>query len=239
MAENSSLIVANWKMNCTEAEAIALAGTVASALKAKKIKNEVVISPPFTYISSIRPSIVPAIKLGAQTCSSEKNGAYTGEISACMLKSLGCEYVILGHSERRKNQCETSPIIARKADAAIKAGLKPIICVGESLDERKFGREEHIVSDQLEKSIPASANAKNSIIAYEPVWAIGTGENASDKQIAEMHAFITSKQPGFKVLYGGSVKADNAEKILKIKNVGGLLIGGASLNAQDFVKICA
>lgn len=223
-------------MNLSEADTVALASSISCGLK--NSNSTVVLCPPAIFITSIRPAISKNIKIGGQNCSHERNGAFTGEISSDMLKNSGAEYVILGHSERRKvfNECNTT--ISKKAVTAINSGLKTIICVGENLEERKAKKEKEVVKNQLKKSIPPISNSQNTIIAYEPVWAIGTGENATDKQISEMHDFIKAEMPGYKILYGGSVTSKNSANIMKIKNVDGLLVGGASLNASEFLKIC-
>lgn len=235
------LIAGNWKMNCTNAEA----KNLASGLIADNENADVLVCPPFTAIQDVKNSISNGIFVGGQDCHAEINGAYTGNISAEMLKDIGCEFVILGHSERRSLHGEKDQTVKAKAKTAIDSGLTPIICVGEKLEGRESGEHIKIVLCQVEHSMPESANADNFVIAYEPVWAIGTGKTASTSDIAEMHSAIREFLVGhfgdagqnLRILYGGSAKPDNAADILSIDNVGGLLVGGASLKAEDFNKI--
>ena len=207
---------------------------------------EIVVCPSFLHIGAIRHATTTTdyVAFGGQDCAVTDNGAYTGDISAAMLKDAKCSYVILGHSERRQHHKEEDALIAAKAEKAHAQDLAAIICVGETEEQRKKGEEQVIVAAQLQASIPAHATAENIVIAYEPVWAIGTGKTATTNDIASMHAFIREKlqeqlETGEKVriLYGGSVKPDNAEEILQTNNVDGALIGGASLNAEDFLAI--
>ena len=187
------------------------------------------------------------IALGGQNSHTEEKGAHTGDISAAMLADSGCSYVILGHSERRADHGEASEAIARKASAALAVGLNIILCVGESEAERDAGNALDVVGDQLKQSLPEQGSASDIVIAYEPVWAIGTGRVPNAAQIGEMHHHILElfKQlkpgdvSGLRVLYGGSVKAENAGEILSIEGVGGALVGGASLSAENFLGICA
>lgn len=212
------LVVANWKMNGNAK----LAEQFNASLKTNP-KAEAVICPPFHLINSIKG------KRGAQNCHHSHDGAHTGEISVHMLKELGAKYVILGHSERREAG-ETSAQVARKAEAALKAGLKVILCIGE-----KEGEDiDVVVAEQLKASLPGSKD--NITIAYEPVWAIGSGRTPSHKEIEEAHALI-NRLSGLKVIYGGSVKAENAGEISRIKGVNGLLVGGASLDINSFNAI--
>jgi triosephosphate isomerase len=185
------------------------------------------------------------IGLGAQDCHAEPSGAHTGDISAAMLADAGCSHVIVGHSERRADHGETDALVRAKAAAAQGCGLTAIICVGETLAERDAGRTLAVVQGQLAGSLPPAATAANTVIAYEPVWAIGTGRTPKALEIAEVHAAIRGALGGVMagaavvpILYGGSVKADNAAEILAIAEVGGALVGGASLNAADFWTIC-
>jgi len=215
------LVVANWKMNGN----IELAESFNNGIK--PLGCQIVICPPFTLISALKGNFA----VGAQNCHFEQSGAFTGEVSPAMLKTAGAEYVILGHSERRQAG-ETSNLVAKKAIAAHEAGLKTIICVGENEGEKI----ENVIVKQLTESLPASANSENTVIAYEPVWAIGSGKTPKAEQIVAAHHMI-GKECGFKVLYGGSVSPNNAAEIKNTDYVGGLLVGGASLNLQKFNQI--
>ena len=178
--------------------------------------------------------------IGAQDCRAEASGAFTGDISAEMLRDAGAKAVIIGHSERRKYHAETDAIVAAKVHAAWRAGLLAIICIGETLEERDAGRAEAVCETQLSGSVPDGATPLNSVIAYEPVWAIGTGKIPNTAEITSMHAHIHAcVGSGFRVLYGGSVTASNAKGILSLRDVGGALVGGASLKASDFLAIVA
>lgn len=215
------LVIANWKMNGS----LELAESYNKNVTSKNC--QIVVCPPFMLISALKGDFA----VGAQNCHFEQSGAYTGEISAQMLKTAGANYVILGHSERRQAG-ETSNLIAKKAISAHEAGLKTIICVGENEGE-KF---ETVVVEQLNASLPSCANIENTIIAYEPVWAIGSGKTPKAEQIIHAHKLI-GKECGFNVIYGGSVKPENAGEIKNIDYVSGLLVGGASLNVEQFNKI--
>lgn len=223
-----SIIVANWKMNGEHEFArsynVALKEFISSQAT---LAAEIVICPPAPLLYLMKGNY----KLGAQNCHSKNSGAFTGEISAPILKDAGCEYVILGHSERRE-MGERCPSVSDKAATANAAGLKTIICVGEKDGEDFLD----VVLAQLKNSIPSCATEQNTIIAYEPVWAIGTGRTATVKEIEAHHAEI-KKKFNFKLLYGGSVKAANAKEILKTPYVDGLLIGGASLDVDEFKNI--
>ena len=226
------MIVGNWKMNGAPGSASALA----KAIAAEKSSAEIVLCPPFTLLSEVSAAVKNSgVALGAQDCHFEREGAYTGDISASMLAASGCKYVIVGHSERRTRHGETSDLVAKKAEAAQAAGLTPIICIGETLAEREAGKAESVVKTQLLASIPAKGAF---ILAYEPVWAIGTGKTATVKDIEAMHAHIKGLAPaGISVLYGGSVNSGNAKEILSARGVNGALVGGASLKAEEFIKI--
>ncbi len=241
------LIAGNWKMNTDVNSAVELASGIMEQLKDKE-GVEVLICPPFTNIYHVFDVVNNStILVGAQNCYYEENGAFTGEISVGMIKSLGCDFIIIGHSERRAIFNETDELINKKAHSILNAGLKPIICIGETLDDRKAGKTNKILEAQLTKSLKSitDTQSKEIIIAYEPVWAIGTGVSAENKQIEEAHKFIrdflVQKFPenGEYILiqYGGSVKPDNAKEILSIKNVNGALIGGASLRVDLFIPI--
>lgn len=240
------LIAGNWKMNGTMKSADALIVGIEEAIEhapAVLEKCDFVVCPPFIHIPMVRDR-VSVVAVGGQDCSDKDSGAYTGEISAEMLKDLGASHVILGHSERRQYHEESDEYIARKAKAAHAKGLITIICVGETDKEREGGVQENVVEGQLGRSIPDCATAENTVIAYEPVWAIGTGKTATPEDIRAMHAFIRGKlkekmADGSKVriLYGGSVKPANAAEIFDVPDVDGALIGGASLKVEDFIAI--
>jgi triosephosphate isomerase (TIM) len=240
------LIIANWKMNPKSAEeATALFDLIEkSAQEAREV--EVVVCPSSIYLSVVKSGIT---KLGGQNCFWEREGAFTGEVSPQMLKFLGCEYVILGHSERRKYFQETDEMIGKKIKAALEAGLSPILCVGETEEQRIAGETEGILKNQLESAIGAindlKFEVKNLNIAYEPVWAIGTGNACGTEDAKKANLFIREilfsifgeEVKKIRILYGGSVKADNSATYLKKSDFNGLLVGGASLNADEFDKI--
>ena len=205
---------------------------------------DVCICPPYVHLNAVLNVKSLEIALGAQDCALTDNGAFTGDISAPMLKDVGCTYVILGHSERRAGHKESSAQVAEKAKKAHASGLITIICVGETEAERVAGIQNQIVTTQLAESIPDTADAQNLVIAYEPVWAIGTGKTATLDDIKDMHAVIRKflqekldNSSAIRILYGGSVKADNAKEILAVQNVDGALVGGASLKADQFLTI--
>ena len=209
---------------------------------------EVLICPPATLLAHMTGHATGRIALGGQDCHAEASGAHTGDISAGMLKDAGASYVIVGHSERRADHGETDGDVAAKARAAWDAGLTAIVCVGETLEEREGGRALDVVTGQLAGSVPDGATAENTVVAYEPVWAIGTGRTASPADIAEVHdalraalagRFGQDTADGIRLLYGGSVKAGNAAEIFAASNVDGALVGGASLKAADFAPIVA
>lgn len=245
------LIAGNWKMNTRADSAARLAMDVLQGLDSDLPLARAVdfaIFPPYVHLPPLNAilkgsEIKPA--LGAQDCSAqEKEGAYTGQVSASMLADYGCSYVILGHSERRHGLGETGATIHSKSQAVLAAGMTAIICVGETEKEREEGRQEAVVAAQLKESLPAGANAINTVIAYEPVWAIGTGKTASTADVAAMHAMIRDwlsknmkSAESSRILYGGSMKPDNAASLLATPNVDGGLIGGASLKAEEFLAI--
>lgn len=244
------LIAGNWKMNGARSSAHALFENIANGVKAGPHITEtcdLLVCPTYLHLPLVqqhRTQHNVDIAIGAQNCSSHNDGAYTGEISAAMLIDLGCEYVIIGHSERRHHHRETSIEIGRKVEKAHEYGLTTIICVGEKEDEREEGGAKDIVEEQLHQSIPKGSTAENTVIAYEPVWAIGTGKTATPDDVADMHEFIRGKlqekledSEKVRILYGGSVKPDNAAELLSIDNVNGALIGGASLDAESFLGI--
>lgn len=234
------LVLANWKMNpATLTEAKRLFSLVKRGVK--DVKNvEVVICPPYVYLPILQRSNDLAIKLGAQDCFWEEEGAFTGEVSPLMLKNLKAEYVIIGHSERRRYLNETDKIINKKLKAVLKNGLKPILCIGETAKERKSGKTENILKNQLSNGLRDISNIKlqnsNIIVAYEPIWAIGTGIACNEKEARLANLFIKKLLKNVPLLYGGSVDSKNAKDYI---NAGfqGLLVGGASLKAKEFVKI--
>jgi triosephosphate isomerase len=242
------LAAGNWKMNGISAnltEVQTLIDTYLSGLD--DTQTDVVICPPAPLIDRMRHMIGgAALSVGAQTCHAAPNGAHTGDVSVEILADAGAAYVIVGHSERRTDHGETNAAIQAQAKAVIDGGLVPVICIGETLDERETGATLAIIADQLAHSVPDTDAAAQIVIAYEPVWAIGTGRTPSLDQIAEVHDFIRKKlndrfgaEPGnaMRVLYGGSVKPGNADDIFAVSNVDGALVGGASLKAEDFGAI--
>jgi triosephosphate isomerase len=241
------IVAGNWKMNKSVGEAIDLAADVKRRLEGADAV-EVVLCPPFTALKAVGDLIrYSNVSLGAQNLHWEQHGAYTGEISASMLRDLACDYAIVGHSERRTLFHETDEGVQRKARALLEAGLRPIVCVGETLQQREAGRNEDVVRSQIENGLGALVDGLESIvIAYEPIWAIGTGKTASAEQAQEMHAFIRGLirdmagdgiADGIRIQYGGSVKPANAAQIFRKPDVDGGLIGGAALDAESFVGI--
>ncbi len=249
MKKDRKLIVAgNWKMNKTVAEALALVGDLKRELASVK-EVDIVVAPPFTAISEVSKAILDSnIRLSAQNMSENNFGAHTGEICAGMLKEFSVRYVILGHSERRQFQKETDALIAKKAHAAHAASLKPIVCVGETLAEREGGHMEKVLETQVHGSLAGLTHDQmvETVIAYEPVWAIGTGKTATTEQAQWAHAFIrgllaktfdaaTAKK--VRIQYGGSVKPGNAKELMSQPDVDGALVGGASLEPRSFADI--
>jgi triosephosphate isomerase len=242
------LVAGNWKMHKTHEEGVALAAALRKDLE-NFTKVDVAVCPPFTALKSVGDVLSGShLKLGAQNMHHESKGAFTGEISPEMLRALFCKWVILGHSERRAIFQETDAAINRKVRAALAGGLKPILCVGETLQEREEGRMEAVVETQLREGLAevATAQLEEVVVAYEPVWAIGTGRTASPAQAQEAHAFIRSRLRAWhgeetaesvRILYGGSVKADNAAELCRQPDIDGGLIGGASLEAASFSAI--
>jgi len=239
------LCVGNWKMHGTLAEARALAAAVRDGLKRPR-GVEVVLCPPFTALAAVAEILgAGPLRLGAQNCHWEASGAHTGEVSPVMLADVGCRYVLVGHSERRREMGETDQQVNLKVQAALAHGLTPILCVGETADERRQGLTFTTVEGQLRAGLAADAVAR-IVLAYEPVWAIGTGVNATPAQAAEVHGYLRgllselgSKETAgsIRILYGGSVKADNADSLAAEPEIDGVLVGGASLNAQGFIAI--
>jgi triosephosphate isomerase len=242
--EITPLIAGNWKMNGTSASLAEIARLAELMAQGEAPRCTVVICPPATLLAQLAGQASAAgIVSGGQDCHTAANGAHTGDISAAMLADAGAQYVIVGHSERRTNHGETDALIQQKASAALSAGLVPIICVGETEAERDAGRAIDVVTTQLSGSVPSGF--ASVVIAYEPVWAIGTGRTPLASDIAEMHNAIRSHLvarhgvvgSGVRILYGGSMKPSNARDILRIENVNGGLVGGASLLANDFYTI--
>ncbi len=242
-------VAGNWKMNTLRQSAVSLAEGLARAVPASLPSVQVAVCPPFPYLMAVKLAVAGSgVELGAQNAWHEKPGAYTGEVAVEMLADVGCQWVILGHSERRQILEETDELISRKARSAAAAGLSVILCVGETLEERQAGRTEQVLDRQIEGSlagIDAAAFAK-FVIAYEPVWAIGTGVTATTEQAESAHAHLRrqlesrynqSVAAGTRILYGGSVKAQNAASLLEQCNVDGALVGGASLKLDDFLPI--
>ena len=256
-----TLIAGNWKMNCLSEDGLALAKGVAQEVKKMARKDcEFLICPPFTLLTLAKKATRGSkLMLGAQDCSYAEKGAHTGDISPVMLKDLGCQYVIVGHSERRTDHFETNELIAKKADAAIKRyeseeliaaalenGLKVIFCIGETEAERDAGKTIDVCTTQIMGSVPETSTAQNTVIAYEPVWAIGTGKTPTAAEVQDVHASIrkvVAKKLGranankMRLLYGGSMKPSNAKELLALPDVDGGLIGGASLKVADFMAI--
>jgi len=245
----SKVIAGNWKMNKDQAESSSLINDLKKKLGSGIDGVQVVICPPFTSLSLASELIKDSpLKLGAQNMYHEDEGAFTGEVSPKMLKSVGCSHVILGHSERRQYFGETNEFINKKAKKALAAGLIPIICVGETLDEREKGITDQVVTAQVKGVLKdiASADIEKLIVAYEPVWAIGTGKNATPEQAEEVHRLIRklagqlyswSVAEKLVIQYGGSVKGDNAAELLHKPDIDGALVGGASLKADSFYQI--
>ena len=242
------IIAGNWKMNKNIAESIDLANSVKRAVYDIG-EVEIVLCPPFTSLSDVKEIIMDTnVKLGGQDVYWEKEGAFTGEISCGMLKTIGCEYCIVGHSERRQFFGETNQTVNKKAKALLAEGLKPIVCVGEKLEERKKGRTFDVVKDHVENSLAgiSKEDILNVVIAYEPVWAIGTGVNATKEQAQEVHKYIRGllakmyddrTAGSIRIQYGGSVKPENIKELISEDDVDGALVGGASLKADSFVGI--
>lgn len=244
-----NIVAGNWKMNTTVQEGVALAKNVNEALKGVDANCDVIICVPFTHLVSVN-DVIDANKLGlgAENCADHKSGAYTGEVSAPMVASTGAKYVILGHSERRQYYGETSEILKEKVNLALANNLTPIFCIGEVLEQRENGTYLDVVKTQIEEALfdLSAEDFSKLILAYEPVWAIGTGKTATDDQAEEMHAHIRSVIAGkygnevaenTSILYGGSCKPTNAKALFAKPNVDGGLIGGAALDAESFMGI--
>ncbi|MBP2073019.1 triose-phosphate isomerase [Thermoanaerobacterium butyriciformans] len=241
------IIAGNWKMHMTPSEAINLVNELKPLVADTDV--EVVVIPPFVDLVDVKKALDGSnIKLGAQNMHWEEKGAFTGEVSPLMLKEIGVEYVVIGHSERRQYFAETDETVNRKVKSALNHGLKPIVCVGETLSQREDGKAFDVVREQTKKALDGvlKTDVTNVVIAYEPIWAIGTGKTATSKDandvikvIRETIASIydTSTANDVRIQYGGSVKPDNAKELMSESDIDGALVGGASLKAQDFTKI--
>jgi len=243
------VIAGNWKMYKTVSDSVATALAL-KPLVANANHCEVVIAPVFTALKHLADRLEGSnIRIAAQNCSAEQNeGAFTGEVAAFMIRDAGCSHVIVGHSERRQYYGETDEIVSRKTQAGLAAGLTVIVCVGETLDQRDLGNAERVVSEQMSGGLSGltASDLDRIIVAYEPVWAIGTGRTATPEQAQEMHAFIrrvfaeghsSEAAAKLRILYGGSVKPDNIAGLMKQPDIDGGLVGGASLNAESFAQI--
>jgi triosephosphate isomerase (TIM) len=241
------LVAGNWKMNGLKADGLALAQDIVTRAKAQAVACDLLICPPATLLHPISAVVADStVALGAQNCHAEPKGAHTGEIGAPMLKDAGCSHVIVGHSERRIEEGESDAKIRAKVEASVAAGLSAIVCVGETLGQRDRGETLDIVSRQLAESLPDGLDAASFAVAYEPVWAIGTGRTPTTAQVAEVHAHIRARlaakvkdAAAVPILYGGSVKPSNAAELMAVANVDGALVGGASLIAADFWAIAS
>lgn len=239
-----TLVVGNWKMHGTRASVASLLQGVLASMPAKRA--EVAVCPTYVHLSqALELCAGSAVAVGAQDCSHMASGAYTGEVAAQMLVDMGCEWVILGHSERRQYHGESDNLVAAKLGAVISAGMRPIVCVGETREQREEGEAETVVASQLRGALDGQGNLAGLVVAYEPVWAIGTGLTASPDQAQAMHAFIRTcladvagvEADDTRLLYGGSVKAANAAELFAQQDIDGALVGGAALDAGDFLAI--
>ena len=239
------MVAGNWKMNTSPSEAVDLAKSVKEG-SAGITNGDVVLAPPFTALQSVYETIKGSpVMLAAQNMFYEDKGAYTGEVSPLMLKDVGCTYAIIGHSERRKYFGETDDTVNLKVKKALAVGLKPIVCVGETDAEREKGVTEFVVGIQVKKALSGIAKLDDIVIAYEPVWAIGTGKNATPAEAEDVHGFIRNvladmygaASKDVKILYGGSVTADNIGDLIGMEDIDGALVGGASLKSEGFIGI--
>ena len=247
MAQRRPLVAGNWKMNCLKKDAVALAGAVAERYAALKHPVcDVLMCPPAVLIPPVAEVVKGRVFLGAQDCHAAKSGAHTGDISVDMIKDAGCSFVIVGHSERRTDHHETNAQVKAKAEAVIADGLIAVVCIGETEAERDAGKTIDVCRAQIQESMPAGATFENVIVAYEPVWAIGTGRTPTTRDVADVHAAIraevknllgTEDAEKMRILYGGSVKPSNAAELMALEDVDGALVGGASLKADDFFAI--
>ena len=241
VAVRRALVAGNWKMNGLAEDGRALAGAIAAAPPGAA---ELLLCPPATLIAPVAAVLAGSgVALGGQDCHTAEAGAHTGDVSAGMLADAGCSYVIVGHSERRTDRGEDDALVRRKAEAAHRAGLAAVVCVGETSAERDAGRAEAVVAEQLRCALPEGADGTNTVVAYEPVWAIGTGRTPSLGDVSAMHGAIRARLGAgggaMRLLYGGSVKPGNAAELLALPDVDGALVGGASLVAEDFLAIAA
>ena len=241
-AKRRQLVVGNWKMNGSLQENAELLVRIVAGWRGNA---EVVICPPFPYLQQVCGLLKnTSIMLGAQTVNEHDKGAFTGEVSASILADLNCKFVIIGHNERRRMQHESDEQIAQKFVAVQKAGLIPILCVGESLQDREQGRHLETINRQLNAVFAHTGKEvfENAVLAYEPVWAVGTGKTATPEQAEEVHCFMRAQlgqlAEKIRILYGGSVKAHNAQQLFALPDIDGALLGGASLNAEEFLAIC-
>ncbi|WP_244401467.1 triose-phosphate isomerase [Porphyromonas somerae] len=244
-----NIVAGNWKMNTSLPEGIQLAKDVRSSIEGKNLNCEVILGVPFTHLSEVAKAVAGSpIKVAAENCASESKGAFTGEVSAEMVASTGATYVILGHSERRQYYHETSAILKKKVELALANQLKPIFCIGEVLEEREVGKHFEVVERQVKEALfdLSESDFKNIVLAYEPVWAIGTGKTATSDQAQEIHAHIRkviadkygkSIADNTTILYGGSANGGNAKELFSKPDVDGGLIGGASLSAEKFLPV--
>ncbi|UEM06164.1 triose-phosphate isomerase [Skermanella rosea] len=246
MPARRKLIAGNWKMNGLHAAGLELATDLARRLaSAGTVGFDMLVCPPATLVHPVAGAVAGTpLAVGGQDCHPKESGAHTGDIGAPMLADAGAGFVIVGHSERRQNHGEDDALVAAKAAAAHAAGLVAIVCVGETLEQREAGQALAVVASQVAGSLPAGADAANTVIAYEPVWAIGTGKTATAADVAEVHAHIRAtlagragKPDAVRILYGGSVKPSNAAELMAVEDVDGALVGGASLVADDFWAI--
>ena len=237
------LIAGNWKMHGLAAEAAALVQGIAAGAAGLAGRCDLLVCPPATLVAAVARDLAGSgVAVGGQDCHADGSGAHTGDISAPMLRDAGAQWVILGHSERRTNHGETDAAVQAKVRAAVAAGLIPIVCLGETDAQRSAGHQLAVVGGQLAGSLP---DGFEGVVAYEPIWAIGTGKSATEEDVEAMHAFIRTELTrrfaqtgaGLRVLYGGSVKPENAARLLALPDVGGALVGGASLVAADFLAI--
>ncbi|NIA67333.1 triose-phosphate isomerase [Pelagibius litoralis] len=240
------LIAGNWKMNGLLADATALAEDLKARAAAGGLACELLVCPPYPHIGPVADILSESgVQVGGQDCHNAGSGAHTGDISGAMLRDMGCSHVILGHSERRADHGENDAVVRAKAEAALAAGLIPIVCVGETAAERSAGQALAVIARQVKGSVPVGMAAERLVVAYEPVWAIGTGQTATPGDVAEAHTEIRRVLVGLvgegaeqvRILYGGSVKPANARELMAQHNVGGALVGGASLKAEDFWAI--
>jgi triosephosphate isomerase len=239
------LIAGNWKMHGLKADGLALAGDLAQRLERERLGCDLLVCPPATLVAAVAEALAgTGIAVGGQDCHAERSGAHTGDVAAAMLKDAGCSHVVLGHSERRADHHESDAVVRAKVAAARAAGLIAVLCVGETAQQRDAGRTLDVVGAQLAGSLPGGMAAAQLVVAYEPVWAIGTGRTPTAADVAAVHRHIRGQladrvadAAGVRLLYGGSVKPENARELLHVPDVDGALVGGASLKAADFWAI--